>query len=158
MRFLATQEHPDGLSWSPDSKAKLAFVKWNGVYIVSMAGASLHDHGKENTRLNGKWLCYSSGDSGVAMEQPVDGGKAIVNKRLDDSLIHSPDGKWVAGLPDGKSGFIATRINEQGELTGEPILLKEARLQVGAKPLRWTPEGKIVILQEDYRKWPIRSA
>ena len=45
--------------------------------------------------------------------------------------------------------FLAARVNEQGELTGEPILLKEARLQVGAKPLRWTPDGKIIALQED---------
>ncbi len=174
MRFLAktdSQEHPDGLSWSPDSK-ELAFVKWNGkkadIYIVSIDTGAVRPFttdGKENTRPSwspdGKWIFYSSrrgiwfGDSRRVWRQPVDGGKAIVNKRLDDPLIHSPDGKWVAytsWLPDGKSGFIATRINEQGELTGEPILLKEARLQVGAKPLRWTPEGKIVVLQEDYRE------
>jgi RNA polymerase sigma-70 factor (ECF subfamily) len=174
MRFLAktdSQEHPDGLSWSPDSK-ELAFVKWNGkkadIYIVSIDTGAVRPFttdGKENTRPSwspdGKWLFYSSrrgiwfGDSRRVWRQPVDGGKAIVNKRLDDSLIHSPDGKWVAytsWLPDGKSGFIATRINEQGELTGEPILLKEARLQVGAKPLRWTPDGQLIVLQEDYRE------
>ena len=174
MRFLAktdSQEHPDGLSWSPDSK-ELAFVKWNGkkadIYIVSIDTGAVRPFttdGKENTRPSwspdGKWLFYSSrrgiwfGDSRRVWRQPVDGGKAIVNKRLDDPLIHSPDGKWVAytsWLPDGKSGFIATRINEQGELTGEPILLKEARLQVGAKPLRWTPDGQLIVLQEDYRE------
>ena len=43
-----------------------------------------------------------------------------------------------------------SRINADGELTEEPILLKSARLQVGAKPLRWTPDAKIIVLQEDY--------
>ena len=86
--------------------------------------------------------------------QPVAGGNAVVNERVGLSPpIHSPDGKWIAytkHLPDGQSGFIAARVSEQGELVGKPILLKAARLQVGAKPLRWTPNGKIIVLQEDY--------
>ena len=174
MRFLAktdSQEHPDRLSWSPDSK-EIAFVKWNGkkadIYIVSLDTGAVRPFttdGKENTypswSPDGKWIFYSSGrglwiDSLRVWRQPVDGGKAVVNKRLGlRPPIHSLDGKWIAYtgyLPDRKSGFIAARINEQGELIGEPILLKEARLQVGAKPLRWTPDGKLIVLQEDYRE------
>ena len=172
MRFLAktnSQEHPRGLSWSPDSK-EIAFIKWNGkkadIYIVSIDTGAVRPFttdGKENTRPSwspdGKWLFYSSRrglwiDSLRVWRQPVDGGKAVVNKRLGlRPPIHPPDGKWIAYtdyLPDGKSGFVAAPVNEQRELTGEPILLKEARLQVGAKPLRWTPDGQLIVLQEDY--------
>ena len=173
MRFLATTDsdrHPGGLNWSHDSE-ELAFVKWSGeaadIYIVSLDTGAVRPFttdGKENTEPSwspdGKWISYSSKrglwiDSLRVWRQPVRGGEAKTNEhlRLLRPPIHSPDGKWIAYtdyLPDGKSGFIAARVNKQGELTGEPILLKAARLQVGAKPLRWTPDGKIIVLQEAY--------
>ena len=171
MRFLAhtDSEKYDRLSWSPDSK-ELAYVKMKGkktdIWIVSLnsgAARPFTTDGKENTNPSwspdGEWIFYSSKrglwiDSCRVWRQPVAGGKAVVNERVGLSPpIHSPDGKWIAytkHLPDGQSGFIAARVSEQGELVGKPILLKAARLQVGAKPLRWTPDGKIIVLQEDY--------
>ena len=175
MRFLAhaDSEQYDRLSWSPDSK-ELAFVKMKGkgtdIWIVTLSTGAVRPFttdGKENTdpswSPDGKWIFYSSRrglwiDSSRVWKQPVQGGKATLtlvseNVHVSDVPIHSPDGKWIAYtgyLPHGKSGFIAARVNEQGELVGEPIFLKAARLQVGAKPLRWTPDGKIIVLQEDY--------
>ncbi|MDE0187157.1 MAG: sigma-70 family RNA polymerase sigma factor [Candidatus Poribacteria bacterium] len=173
MRLLATTDsdrHPGGLSWSPDS-AELAFVKWRGaaadIYIVSLDTGAVRPFttdGKENTEPtwspDGEWIAYSSKrglwiDSLRVWRQPVRDGEATVNEGLHliRPPIHSPDGKWVAYtnyLPDGKSGFIASRVNEQGELAGEPIFLKAARLQVSARPLQWTPDGKLIVLQEAY--------
>ncbi len=171
MRFLAhtDSEKYDRLSWSPDSK-ELAYVKMKGkktdIWIVALnsgAARPFTTDGKENTNPSwspdGEWIFYSSKrglwiDSRRVWRQPVAGGKAVVNERVGLSPpIHSPDGKWIAYtkyLPDGQSGFIAARVSEHGELVGKPILLKAARLQVGAKPLRWTPNGKIIVLQEDY--------
>ena len=175
MRFLATtasDRHPGGLNWSHDSE-ELAFVKWSGeaadIYIVSLDTGAVRPFttdGKKNTEPSwspdGKWISYSSKrglliNSLRVWRQPVQGGEAKTNEhlRLLRPPIHSPDGKWIAYtdyLPDGKSGFVAARVNEQGELTGEPILLKVARLQVGAKPLRWTPDGKIIALQEGLQR------
>ena len=164
----------DGLSWSPDSR-QLAFLRWNGkekrdIYIVALDTGEvrpLTTDGKEKNpefwSPDGKWFYYSSDQGGWfsprLRRQPVDGGKAIGIKGFDPvgsgPPIHSPDRKWLAytgDLPDGKSGFIATRINEQGELAGKPILLKEAKLNASNKALRWTPDGKLIILQEDHRK------
>ena len=174
MRFLAhtDSEKYDRLSWSPDSK-ELAYVKMKGkktdIWIVSLnsgAARPFTTDGKENTNPSwspdGKWIFYSSRrglwlDSYRVWRQPVAGGKAVVNERLGLSPpVHSPDGNWIAytdQLHDGKSGFVAAQVNERGELTGEPILLKSAWLQVGAKPLRWTQDGKIIVLQEDYREF-----
>ena len=170
-RFLAhaDAEHGYGLSWAPDSQ-ELAFVKMKGkdkdIWIVSLSNGAVRPFtmdGKENTdpswSPDGKWIFYSSRrglwiDSLRVWRQPVAGGKAEVNERIGlRPPIHSPDGKWIAYtdyLPDGKSGFVAARVNKQSELIGEPILLKAARLQVGTKPLRWTPDGKIIVLQEAY--------
>jgi RNA polymerase sigma-70 factor (ECF subfamily) len=164
----------DGLSWSPDSR-QLAFLRWNGkekrdIYIVALDTGEvrpLTTDGKEKNpefwSPDGKWFYYSSDQGGWfsprLRRQPVDGGKAIGIKGFDPvgsgPPIHSPDRKWLAytgDLPDGKSGFIATRINEQGELAGKPILLKEAKLNASNKALRWTPDGKLIILQEEHRK------
>ncbi len=173
LRFLAhtnSTNHPGWLSWSPDSK-ELAFVRSKGkksdIYIVSLETGAVRPFttdGKENTdpswSPDGEWIAYSSKrglliNSLRVWRQPVRDGEATVNEgfHLIYPPIHSPDGKWVAYtnyLPDGKSGFIASRVNEQGELTGEPIFLKAARLQVGAKPLRWTPDGRLIVLQEAY--------
>ena len=172
LRFLAhtnSTNHPGWLSWSPDSK-ELAFVRWKGeksdIYIVSVNTGAVRPFttdGKKNTdpswSPDGKWIAYSSKqglliNSLRVWRQPVAGGIAVVNERVGLwPPIHSPDGRWIAYtdyLPDRKSGFIAARVNEQGELAGEPILLKSARLQVSAKPLRWTPDGKVIVLQQAY--------
>ena len=173
-RFLAhtnSTNHPGWLSWSPDSK-ELAFVKWKGkksdISIVTIDTGVVRPFttdGEENTAPSwwpdGKWISYASrrgvwfSDRTYPWKQRVNGGNAEkINGRVGfDPLVHSPDGKWVtytSRLPDGRSGFLASRVNADGELTGEPILLKSARLQVGAKPLRWTPDWKITVLQEDY--------
>ncbi len=175
-RFLAHTEsdkHPGWPSWSPDG-TELAFVKPKGrkgsdIYIVSVGTGEvrpLTTDGKENTAPywwpDGKSIAYESrrgirfSDSSNVWKQRVDGGKAVkMNRRVYNTydLIHSPDGKWVAytsRLQDGRSGFLASSVNAEDEITGEPILLKTARLQVGAKPLRWTPDGKIIVLQENY--------
>ena len=174
MRFLAqtnSKRHPGGLSWSPDS-ADLAFVNWKGeksdISIVTIDTGVVRPFttdGEENTAPtwwpNGEWISYSSrrgvwlGDSTRTWKQRVDGGNAVqIDVRVGfDSLVHSPDENWVAytsRLPDGRRGFLASRVNADGGLTGEPILLKSASLRVGSKPLRWTPGGKIIVLQEDY--------
>ena len=171
MRFVAQSDsdHAGRLSWSPDSE-ELAFVRGQeeatDIYIVSIDTGMVRPFttdGKENTdpswSPDGKWISYRSRkdssfrNSFSAWKQSVDDGKVVrTNHRVGlDPLIHSPDGRWIANtgfLPDGQSGFVAARVNEQGELTGEPTLLKAARLQVGAKPLRWTPDGKLMVLQE----------
>ena len=173
MRLLATTDsdrHPGGLSWSPESE-ELAFVKWRGaaadIFIVSLDSGAVRPFttdGEKNANPSwspdGERIAYSSKrglliNSLRVWRQPVQGGEATVNEGLHLIYppIHSPDGKWVAYthyLPDGKSGFIASPVNEQGELTGEPIFLKAARLQVSAKPLRWTPDGRLIVLQQAY--------
>ena len=164
----------DGLIWSPDSR-QLAFLRWNGkdkrdIYIVAIDTAEvrpLTTDGKEKHpefwSPDGKWFYYSSDQDGWfsprIWRQPVDGGKAVGIKGVDfvgsGHPIHSPDRKWMVYtgyLPDGKSGFVADRVNEQGALTGKPILLKEAKLNATNKPLRWTSDGKLIILQKDRRE------
>ncbi len=177
MRFVATtdsEKHPGRLSWSPDSK-ELAFVKMKGkktdIWIVPLSTGAVRPFttdGKENTdpswSPDGKWIFYSSRrglwtDSSRVWKQPVQGGKATVtvvskNVHLSDPPIHSPDGKWIAYrgyLRDGNIDLIASRVNEQGELTGKPILLRRQDSRDYARLMRWTPDGKIIVLQEDSR-------
>ena len=174
-RFLAHTEsdkYPGWLSWSPDG-TELAFVKPRGrkgsdIYIVSVGTRkvrALTTDGKENATPywwpDGKWISYRSrrgirfSDSSHVWKQSVDGREPLQIDGLFwfNHLVHSSDGKWAAftsRLKDGRSGFFACSVNTDGEFTGEPILLKAARLQVGAKPLRWTPDGKLIVLQEHY--------
>ena len=174
-RFLAHTEsdrYPVGLSWSPDGK-ELAFVKPKGrkgsdIYIVSVGTGEvrpLTTDGKENIAPywwpDGKWISYHSqrgirfSDSSHIWKQRVDGGEPLQIGGLfrHHDFIHSSDGKWAAftsHLKDERSGFFACSVNTDGKPTGEPILLKSGSLRVGAKPLRWTPDGKIIVLQENY--------
>ena len=181
MRFLATTDsnrHPRGLSWSHDSN-ELAFVKWinwkeriANIWIVSLHTGAVRPFttdGKENTAPSwspdGKWISYLSrrgppvGGYRV-WKQPVHGGKATLIEydyvTIAQSPIYSPDGTWVVYtgvyLSEGKFGFLARRVNEQGELTGEPVLVKAVGLGGTSKPLRWGHHGKIIVLQEDRRE------
>ena len=176
-RFLAhaDSEQYDRLSWSPDSK-ELAFVKMKGkkkdIWIVSLNTGAVRPFttdGKENTdpswSPDGKWIFYSSRrglwiKSTRVWKQPVQGGKAALtvvseNVHLSDTPIHSPDGKWIAyraHLRDGNIDLIASRVNEQGELTGEPVLLRRQDSDNYAQLLRWTSDGKIIVLQEAYKE------
>ena len=179
MRFLAradvlkeASKPPGGLCWAPNSK-ELAFVKGRGkdsdIHIVSIETGKARPFttdGKENRNPSwsndGDWISYSSRrgswfvDTSYLWRQPVRGGKAVranKEKHLLRPPVASPDGKWAAythWLRDGKSGFLATSVTGVGEFTGEPIFLKGARLQVGAKPLRWTPNGSLIVLQMGY--------
>ena len=122
---------------------------------------------------DGKWIFYSSQRptsrqtyrGNPLWKQSVDGSKAVPPNvvSLQDPFTYSPNGRWIAhtgivytdllrgfSYPDeDRTGSIAlNRVNEQGKLAGEPILFKSVRLKEGAKPLRWTPDGKIVVLQE----------
>ena len=128
---------------------------------------------------DGKWLFYlsqryspkqtsNSKYLGTPVwKQPVDGDKAVpINAVSRHPFIHSPDGRWIAYtniaftalspnapadlFPDRKGGVVVARVNEQGELVGEPILLK-ASINERTKPVRWTPDGKLIVLQQDYR-------
>ena len=128
---------------------------------------------------DGKWLFYlsqryspkqtsNSKYLGIPVwKQPVDGNKAVpINAVSRHPFIHSPDGRWIAYtniaftalspnasadlFPDRKGGVVVARVNEQGELVGEPILLK-ASINERTKPVRWTPDGKLIVLQQDYR-------
>ena len=174
-RFLAhaDAEHGYGLSWGPDGN-ELAYVKMKGknkdIWIVSLSNGAVRPFtmdGKENTdpswSPDGKWIFYSSRrglwiDSLRVWKQPVQGGKAkltVVSEEVhvSDTPIHSPDGKWIAyraHLRDGNIDIIASPVNEQGDLTGEPILLRRQDSDNYARLLRWTPDGKIIVLQEDY--------
>ena len=176
-RFLAhaDAEHGYGLSWAPDSQ-ELAFVKMKGkdkdIWIVSLSNGAVRPFtmdGKENTdpswSPDGKWIFYSSRrglwiKSSRVWKQPVQGGKAkltVVSEEVhvSDTPIHSPDGKWIAyraHLRDGNIDIIASPVNEEGDLTGEPILLRRQDSDNYARLLRWTPDGKIILLQEDLRE------
>ena len=178
LRFLAhaDAEHGYGLSWSPDSK-ELAYVKMNGkdkdiwiIFLSTEAVRPFTTDGKENTdpswMPDGKWIFYSSRrglwfKSSRVWKQPVQGGKAkltFVSKKINvsNTPIHSPDGKWLAyrgHLPDGNIDIITSRVNQQGELTGEPVLLRRQDSDNYAKLFRWTPDGKIIVLQQDYREF-----
>ncbi len=180
MRVLpqSNSEQSGGLSWSPDS-LNLAFVKWINwkeriadIWIVSLDTQEVRPFttdGKENIQPSwspdGKWISYlsrrsTSDDSHRVRKQPVQGGKATVIENdyvtIVQSPIYSPDGKWVVYtgvyLPEAKFGFLTRRVNEQGELSGEPMLLKAMGLGASAKPLRWGQDAKIIVVQEDRRE------
>ena len=181
MRFVArtdAQKHSRGLSWSPDSK-EIAFVKWTGentdISIVSLDTGSVRPFttdGKGNTSPSwspdGNWIFYlSQRPSSLetylgkpVWKQHVDGGKAtpINVVAIQDEFVYSPNGKWVArNNIDVTSGFsfpgiAVDRFNEHGNLTGEPIVLEPTKFRDAPKLLRWTPGGKIIILQEDHIK------
>ena len=155
MQFLAhaDAEYSRGLSWAPDSK-KLAYVKMKGkdkdIWIVSLSNGAVRPFttdGKENANPSwspdGKWIFYSSRrglwfDSSRVWKQPVQGGKAtltVVSENVDisNTPVHSPDGKWIAyraHLRDGNIDIIASRVNQQGELTGEPVFCSDGRKQI----------------------------
>ena len=176
-RFLAhaDAEYGYGLSWAPDS-TELAYVKMNGkdkdIWIATLRTGEVRPFttdGKENIQPSwspdGKWISYlsrraTSVDSLRVWKQPVHGGKATAieydHVTIAQSPIHSPDGKWAAYigvyLPEGKFGLLARRVNEQGELTGEPILVKAIGLGATSKPLRWGQDAKIIVLQDDRRQ------
>ena len=182
MRFLArtdSQKQPRGLSWSPESK-EIAFVKWTGenadICIVSLdtgAARPFTTDGKGNTSPSwspdGKWIFYLSQRPSSreiflgkpVWKQPVDGGKAtpINAVAIQDAFVYSPNGKWAARntivvTNSGLSfrGIVVDHLNEHGDLAGEPIVIEPAKLNETPKLLRWTPDGRIIVLQEDYIK------
>ncbi|MDE0187158.1 MAG: sigma-70 family RNA polymerase sigma factor [Candidatus Poribacteria bacterium] len=179
MRFLArtdSQKHSRGLSWPPDSK-EIAFVKWTGentdISIVSLDTGVVRPFttdGKGNTSPSwspdGNWIFYlsqrpSSRETYLGKpvwKQPVDGGVAtpINVVAIQDEFVYSPNGKWVArnniAVTNGSfsfPGIAVDHFNEHGDLAGDPILLEPEKFQYAPKLLRWTPGGKIIILQED---------
>ena len=179
MRFLArtdSQKHSRGLSWSPDSK-EIAFVKRTGensdISIVSLETGAVRPFttdGKGNTSPSwspdGNWIFYlsqrpSSRETYLGKpvwKQPVDGGKAtpINVVAIQDEFVYSPNGKWVArnniAVTNGTfsfPGIAVDHFNEHGDLAGEPIVIEPEKFQYAPKLLRWTPGGKIIILQED---------
>ena len=170
-RFLAATDSQDQdiLSWSPDSK-ELAFVKRKGknadIFIVSIVTGKERQFttdGKENIRPtwagDGRWITYlSQRGSWFSGQQrwiqAVDGGKPRILKGSDrDPVLYSPDGEWLAYLrrtPDQPHGFYASRITTQGELTGEPVLLKTTVSNNYGEPITWTTDGQIITLEPDY--------
>ena len=170
-RFLAATDSQDQdiLSWSPDSK-ELAFVKRKGknadIFIVSRVTGEerpFTTDGKENIKptwsSDGRWITYlSQRGSWFSMQQrwiqALDGGKPRLLKGADtDPLLYSPDGKWTVFLrrtPGSLYGFYASRVNSEGNLSGEPILLKASISEMYGKPVKWTTEGRIITLEEDY--------
>ena len=170
-RFLATtgSEEQDRLSWSPDSK-QLAFVKRKGknadIFIVSRVTGEerpFTTDGKKNTKpawsSDGRYITYlsqrGSWFSGhQRWIQAVAGGKPRILKGSDhDPVLYSPNGEWLAYLrrtPDQPHGFYASRITSQGELTGEPVLLKTTVSNKYGKPMTWTTDGQIITLEPDY--------
>ena len=122
-------------SWSPDG---------NWIFYLSQRPSSLETYlGKP------------------VWKQPVNGGKAtpINVVAIQDEFVYSPNGKWVArnNIDVTNSGFsfpgiAVDRFNEHGDLTGEAIVLEPTKFRYAPKLLRWTPGGKIIILQEDHIK------
>ena len=175
-----SQQRMGGFSWSPDSK-NIAFVKWTAenadIYIVSIATGIVRPFtadGKGNISPSwspdGKWIFYlsqraSSRDTGFGSrpvwKQPVDGGNATRINVVDHQhpLISSPNQKWIAHNyvvgQDGEflfRGIAVDRLNENGDLVGEPIVIEPAKLKESLKLLRWTSSERIFVLQEDYRE------
>ena len=171
-RFLATtgsEEEQDILSWSPDSK-QLAFVKRKGkdadIFIVSVVTGKerpFTTDGKENIKPtwsgDGRWITYLSkrGASWFTGRQrwiqALDGGKPRILEGSDGDIhLSSPDGKWLIYLsrrPDRPNGFYASRVNSRGELSGAPILLKATISNHYGKPVKWTTDGQIIMLEPD---------
>ena len=171
-RFLATtgsDDQDDVLSWSYDSK-QLAFVKRKGknadIFIVSIITGKVRPFttdGKENTEPtwsgDGRWITYLSkrGASWFTGRQrwiqSLDGGKPRILIGSDpDPVLYSPDGRWLIYLnrtPDRPHGFYASRFAFQGELTGEPVLLKTTVSNNYGKPIKWTSDGQIIMLEPD---------
>ncbi|MDE0042603.1 MAG: hypothetical protein OXT74_11255, partial [Candidatus Poribacteria bacterium] len=171
-RFLATtgsEEEQDILSWSSDSK-QLAFVKRKGknadIFIVSIVTGKerpFTTDGKENIQPtwsgDGRWITYVSkrGASWFTGRQrwiqALDGGKPRILEGSDGDIhLSSPDGKWLIYLsrrPDRPNGFYASRVNSRGELSGAPILLKATISNHYGKPVKWTTDGQIIMLEPD---------
>ncbi len=118
---------------------------------------------------NGKWIFYlsqrpSSRETHLGKpvwKQPVDGGKAtpIDAVAIQHAFVYSPNGEWAArnNIVDTYSGFsfpgiVVDRLNEHGDLAGEPVVIEPAKLKETPKLLRWAPDGRIIVLQEDYIK------
>ena len=83
---------PD-LSWS---SPRVCHMEWEkGGRIVSIDTGEVRPFTTDGPGHLGRLMENGSsirlGEMIAGAYQPVDGGKAIVNKRLDDSLIHSPD-------------------------------------------------------------------
>ena len=175
-RFLATtdSEEQDVLSWSPDSK-QLAFAKRKGknadIFIVSIVTGKerpFTTDGKENIKptwsSDGKWITYLSkrGSWFTGRQrwiQPLDGGKPRILKGTDhDPVLYSPDGRWLIYLrrTDSPYGFYASRVNPQGDLSGEPILMKAAISERYGKPIKWTTDGRIITLEEGLQREDLR--
>ena len=173
-----SQERTGGFSWSPDSK-NIAFVKWTGenadIYIVSIATGIVRPFtadGKGNISPSwspdGKWIFFLSQrtpsrvtgfSSRPVWKQPVDGGNATRSNVVNHQhpLIYSPNRKWVAHnyIVSQDGGFLfrgiaVDRLNEYGDLVGEPIIIEPAKLKESLMLLRWTSSERIFVLQEDY--------
>ena len=169
-RFLAStdSEEQDRLSWSPDS-SQLAFAKRKGknadIFVVSIVTGKVRPFttdGKENIEPvwsgDGRWITYLSkrGPWFTGRQwwiQELDGGKPRILKGSDHGpLLYSPDGEWLIYLSrtsDRPHGFYASRFTFQGELTGEPVLLKTTVSNNYGKPIKWTTDGKIITLEPD---------
>ena len=170
-RFLAAtgSQDQDILSWSPDSK-ELAFVKRKGknadIFIVSRVTGKerpFTTDGKENikptwssdrryiTYLSQRGSWFSGHQRWI---QALAGGKPRILKGSDrDPVLYSPDGEWLAYLrrtPDQPYGFYASQIDSQGDLSGEPVLLKTTVSNNYGKPMTWTTDGQIITLEPDY--------
>ena len=172
MRFLAptgSNNHPEGLTWSPDGK-ELAFVGWNGdntdIFIVSVTAQQVRPFttdGKANMNPvwsgDGKWITYLS-QRGVGFGsrrwiQALDGGKPrILNDSALNPLVYSPDGRWGAYFHfqprlDKPNGFYAARVNVRGEFSGELVFLKAilSDSDMFGRPMRWTDRGEIIIVE-----------
>ena len=172
MRFLAqtgSNRWPEGLSWSPDGK-ELAFERWDGeysdIFIVSVVTRKIRPFttdGKENIDPvwsgDGRWITYLSRRGvGIGRRRWIQALNSNKSRILDGSalnpLVYSPDGRWVARFQfrhksSSPNGFYASRVNTQGELSGEPILLKSvvSDSEMFGRPMKWTSGGEIIIVE-----------
>ena len=176
LHFLAqtgSNKRPKRLSWSPDGK-ELAFERWNGektdIFIVLVATRQVRPFttdGKENKNPvwsgDGRWITYLSrrgvGFGRQRWIQALDGRKRrVVHGFQLNPLVYSLDGRWIAYFDfrhelDSPKGFYASRINSQGELLGQPFLLRAVvpdSVTYGS-PKRWTSGKEIIIVENSFK-------